>query len=533
MIVVTNNCLLRPILGASIGDPMLKDPAKKYRLLLRLNNVIISQYEREGLFHVIAAEISSIVPFDRFSINLYDARTDQISYFAVAAGISPEGINEKTRPLRKGSVAQRVILSKKEVVIHDLSRENDLETAQAMRNAGLNATFAYPMVVRGNILGTIHFSFKSLPSNAREIQDFLRDLCVQISLAIDNMLSYEQLQQTIRSLDRERAYLIDTEITEQYARERFFYVSPPMIAIMKQIELIAPTEASVLIMGETGAGKDHIARIIHALSPRSKNLFVKVNCAALAPQLIESELFGHAKGAYTGADTRRIGRFELADKGTVFLDEIGEIPMHTQAKLLQALQERSFERVGESTSVAVDFRLIAATNQNLEKKIREKTLRSDLYYRLNTIPLYIPPLRERKEDIALLVKCFVSSFAAKLHKPPIRLTQSGMNALINYAWPGNVRELENVIERLTIIHGGESLGERHMATMLQLNMHADEHAPQTRNDVEKRLLEDTLRKCRGVIGGPHGAARLLGMQRTTLQYRIRKLGIDSAHFRTL
>jgi transcriptional regulator with GAF, ATPase, and Fis domain len=511
---------------------MLKDPAKKYRLLLRLNNAIISQYEREGLFHMIAGEISSIVPYDRFSINLYNPKADELTYFAVAAGVSPEGINEKTRPLRKGSVAQRVILSRKEVVINDLSQENDLETAETMRNAGLNATFAYPMIVRGKILGTIHFSFRSLPPDAQDVQDFLRDLCIQISLAIDNMLSYERLQQTIRSLDRERSYLIDAETTEQFSRERFFYVSPQMINIMKQIELIASTEASVLITGETGTGKDHIARIIHGLSPRSKNLFVKVNCAALAPQLIESELFGHAKGAYTGADSRRIGRFELADKGTVFLDEIGEIPTHTQAKLLQALQEKSFERVGESTSVAVDFRLIAATNQNLMEQIRERTFRSDLYYRLNTIPLHIPPLRERKEDIALLVKCFVSLFAEKLHKPPIRITQSGMNALGHYTWPGNVRELENVIERLTIIHGGETLEDRHISTMLQPNLPALEQTHQTRDEAERCLIEDTLRKCHGIIGGPQGAARILGMQRTTLQYRIRKLCIDTAPFRT-
>lgn len=510
---------------------MLRDPAKKYRLLLRLNNAIISQYEREGLFHMIAGEISSIVPYDRFSINLYNPNTEELTYFAVAAGVSPEGINEKTRPLQKGSVAQRVIQNKKEVVIHDLSQEkDDLESVKTMREAGLNATFAYPMIVHGRLLGTIHFSFRSLPPNAREIQDFLRDICIQISLAIDNMLSHEQLQQTIRSLDRERAYLIDAETTEQYARERFFYVSPPMISVMKQISLIAATEASVLITGETGTGKDHIARIIHALSPRNKHLFVKVNCAALAPQLIESELFGHAKGAYTGADARRIGRFELANRGTVFLDEIGEIPVHTQAKLLQALQEKSFERVGESTSVAVDFRLIAATNQNLEEKIREKTFRSDLYYRLNTIPLHIPPLRERKEDISLLVKCFVSLFAEKLHKSPVHITNSGMNALLHYPWPGNVRELENVIERLTIIHGGETLEERHIAAMLQPNT-PPAQIHQTRDDVEKHLIEDTLLKCHGTIGGPQGAARLLGMQRTTLQYRIQKLGIELSRFR--
>lgn len=506
---------------------MLKDPAKKYRLLLRLNNAIISQYEREGLFHIIAGEISSIVPYDRFSINLYNPATEQITYFAVAAGVSPEGINERTRPLRNGSVAQRVILSRREVFVHDLSQNHDLETAQFMRNAGLNATFAYPMVVRGKILGSIHFSFKTLPSDTGDVQDFLRDLCVQISLAIDNMLSYEQLQKTIRSLDRERNYLIDEETAVQYSKERFFYVSPQMISIMKQVILIANTEASVLITGETGTGKDHIARIIHSLSPRRRHLFVKANCAALAPQLIESELFGHAKGAYTGAHTRRIGRFELADKGSIFLDEIGEIPMHTQAKLLQALQEKSFERVGESQPIAVDFRIIAATNQHLEEKISEKTFRRDLYYRLSTLPLHIPPLRERKEDVALLVKCFIASCAAKLHKAPIHISRSGMNALLSYSWPGNVRELENVIERLSIINEGEALEDRHIATMLHLNAptQKEEQITQTRDEAERRLIEDALKKCRGIIGGAQGAAQLLGMRRTTLQYRIKKLGV--------
>ena len=511
---------------------MLRDPAKKYRLLLRLNNAIISQYEREGLFHIIAGEISSIVPFDRFSINLYNPKTEELTYFAVAAGVTPDGISEKTRPLRKGSVAQRVILSRREVVVHDLSQDNDLETAQFMRDAGLNATFAYPMVVRGKILGSIHFSFKTLPLNALDIQDFLRDICIQISLAIDNMLSYEQLQKTILSLDREKEYLIDEEATVQYSKDNFFYVSQPMISIMKQVTLIADTEASVLITGETGTGKDHIARIIHSLSRRKRNLFVKVNCAALSPQLIESELFGHAKGAYTGANARRIGRFELADKGSIFMDEIGEVPMHTQAKLLQALQEKAFERVGESRPIAVDFRVIAATNQNLEERIHEKTFRRDLYYRLNTIPLHIPPLRERKEDIALLVKCFVSSFASKLHKPPIQITRSGMDALLNYSWPGNVRELENVIERLSIINAGEALEGGHVAPLLHMSIPArDAQIVQTRDQVEKRLIEDTLKKSRGVIGGPNGAACLLGMQRTTLQYRIQKFGIDISHYK--
>lgn len=516
------------------GETMTKDPAKKYRLLLRLNNAIISQYEREGLFHMIAGEISSIVPYDRFSINLYNAETEELTYFAVAAGVSPEGISEKTRPLRNGSVAQRVILNRKEVVVHDLSQDNDLETAQFMRDAGLNATFAYPMIVRGKVLGSIHFSFKTLPPDAGEVQDFLRDLCVQLSLAIDNMLSYEQLQKTIRSLDRERAYLIDEESSLQYSRERFFYVSQPMISIMKQIERIASTEASVLITGETGTGKDHIARIIHSLSPRRKHLFVKVNCAALSPQLIESELFGHAKGAYTGANVRRIGRFELADKGTIFLDEIGEIPMHTQAKLLQALQEKSFERVGESRTISVDFRVIAATNQHLEDNIRDKTFRKDLYYRLNTIPLHIPPLRERKDDISLLVKCFSTAFAKKLHKAPIQISRSGMDALLNYTWPGNVRELENVIERLAIINEGESLTERHIAALLHPAPTAVENnvVVQTREEAERQLILDALRKSNGMVGGSNGAARLLGMKRTTLQYRMKKLGIELFRFRS-
>jgi transcriptional regulator with GAF, ATPase, and Fis domain len=298
---------------------------------------------------------------------------------------------------------------------------------------------------------------------------------------------------------------------------------------MKDVELVADTNTSVLLSGETGTGKDHIARHIHNLSSRRDHLFVKVNCAALAPTLIESELFGHAKGSFTGASAKRRGRFETADGGTVFLDEIGELPLPSQSKLLQVLEEKAFERVGESIPISVDFRTISSTNQDLMPKVRKGSFRRDLYYRLNTVHIWIPPLRERAEDIPLLVRCFTTTLAEKMQKPEVHYSSAAMEALCRYPWPGNVRELQNVIERVTILRGGHSINENDIDHMLHsfetTGKDGEEDGFLTRYEMERKHIEKALAKCGGVIGGKYGAARLLGVPRSTLQYRMKKLGI--------
>ena len=519
------------LLGLIIGEEMLKDPVVKYQLLLKINNASISQLTRDGLFRVLAAEISKLFHYDRFSINLYDPDTGELTYFATAAGITPKEISEKKRPLEKGSVAQLVIQSRKPVFIYDLSQNPQLATAKWMVKAGLNSTLAYPMIVRDRVLGSIHFAFRKVPPNIYELREFLDDLSAQIALSVDNMLSYNKLKGDIENLEREKRFLLDSsDPSYQYSKDNFYYASQCITNIMRDIEIVAGTDAAVLITGETGTGKGHLARHIHNLSLRKDHLFVKVNCAALTPTLIESELFGHARGAFTGAESRRIGRFEMADKGTIFLDEIGELPMSVQVKLLQVLQEKTFERVGASTPLSVDIRIIAASNQDLKLKMQEKAFRSDLFYRLNTFHISIPPLRGRIEDIPLLVRCFTTKYAGKMRRPEVRFTPSAIEALCNYPWPGNVRELENVIERLIILRAGTVISRDDINHILQTSEATEGSRVLTKDEMEKKHIERALMQCNGMVGGLRGAAQLLGMKRTTLQYRMKKLGIDPSRF---
>ncbi|MBW1945900.1 MAG: sigma-54-dependent Fis family transcriptional regulator, partial [Deltaproteobacteria bacterium] len=273
----------------------------------------------------------------------------------------------------------------------------------------------------------------------------------------------------------------------------------------------------------------------HNLSWRKDHLFVKVNCAALVPTLIESELFGHAKGSFTGASNRRIGRFEMADGGTAFLDEIGDLPVQSQAKLLQVLEEKTFERVGESTPISADFRVIAATNQDLPRKIRDRTFRRDLYYRVNTVHLNIPPLRDRIGDIPLLVRCFTTNFAEKLQKPETRYSSAAIEALCQYPWPGNVRELQNLVERVMIHRAGHLITEGDINKLLQPLEPTEKRYDGgflTKDEMERKHIKNALAQCGWVVGGKHGAANLLGIPRSTLQYRMKKLGIEVRQIRT-
>jgi len=499
--------------------------AKRYQLLLRINNAIINQTSREDLFRTLAREMRHLFSYDRFSINLYDPRTESLSYFAAAEGISPEGIAAPvSRPLEKGAIARMVIRSRQPVIIADMSQHTYWASVQSMREAGLNATLAFPLIVRGRILGSLHLSFGQTPDNFEDLADFLEEVSSQVAIAVDNMLAHTELKSINERLERQKRFLLD-QADDAYALDHFFFASPAMVEIMRQAELIADTDASILITGETGTGKDYIARCLHNLSPRREALFVKVNCPALAPNLFESELFGHAKGAFTGAHSRRLGRFEMADGGTVFLDEIGDLPPALQAKLLHVLQDRTFERLGDSRSIQTDFRVIAASNHDLEEALRENRFRPDLYYRLNTINLRIPPLRERLEDIPLLVDRLTAIQSEKTHRPSPRYTSAAMDLLHRHPWPGNVRELKNLVKRMVILRPGEVISAADLNQMLEAARHDRASDLISLAEMERRHIERALLQCRGAVGGPRGAARLLGLPRTTLQYRMRKYGL--------
>lgn len=507
---------------------------RKYESLLRMNNAIIKEHTREGLFRAITTEIKKLFHYDRCSINLYDPETKSLSYFATAEGIKPEGITCRTsRPLPKGSVANLVIESRKPVIIKDLSKQPDLTTADMMLREGLTSTMAFPLIIRDEFLGSFHVSFRECPSRMDQLGSFLEELSMQITIAVDNMLSNYKLRRINEKLEKQKQYVLERV---DNLNQDFYFASHIMGKLMNDVDLIADSHTSVLISGETGTGKDHIARYIHNLSSRRDQLFVKINCAALAPTLIESELFGHAKGSFTGASAKRTGRFEMADGGTVYLDEIGELPLQSQAKLLQVLEEKTFERVGESTSISVDFRVISATNHDLRTMIREERFRRDLYYRLNTIHLEIPPLRDRIEDIPLLVRCFTTKFAEKIQKPEARYTSSAIEALGQYPWPGNVRELQNVVERIMILRGGHAITGTDINHLLrsfepgETETMVEKESFLTREEMERRHIRKALECCGGIIGGRDGAARLLGIPRTTLQYRMKKLGVSHRSF---
>jgi formate hydrogenlyase transcriptional activator len=297
--------------------------------------------------------------------------------------------------------------------------------------------------------------------------------------------------------------------------------SAALLKVLDQIQIVAPTDSTVLIEGETGTGKELVARAIHNHSPRKGQAFVKMNCAAIPSELLESEIFGHEKGAFTGAVTRRIGRFEAADRGTLFLDEIGDMPLELQAKLLRVLQEQEFERVGGTHTQRVNVRVVAATNQNLLGLIAEKRFRSDLYYRLNVFPISVPPLRHRREDIPLLVEYFVASYAQRMNRQVEKIPLEAMEALLRHDWPGNIRELQNFIERSVVLTAGNTLN----APVSELRARSTVGSPTTLEDCEREHILDAIRECNWVIGGRQGAAARLGLARSTLFYRMQKLGI--------
>jgi len=306
-----------------------------------------------------------------------------------------------------------------------------------------------------------------------------------------------------------------------------------MAETMRLIKRSADSDAAVLITGETGTGKDYLARCIHQMSPRREQLFIKVNCPALVSSLFESELFGHAKGAFTGAEQTRVGRFELANGGSVFLDEIAELPIALQAKLLHVLQDNHFERVGEHRPVDVDFRVIAATNKNLEEGIRNGQFRQDLFYRLNIVRVRVPPLRERLEDIGLLVEKLTQVQAKKTNRPEPVYSRGAIRKLGTYEWPGNVRELKNLVKRMMILRPGEKISENDIGKILSTantNCRDLPNEVSTLADAQRQHIIRTMIKTRGVIGGSNGAARLLGLPRSTLQYRLKKLGIQPSDY---
>jgi formate hydrogenlyase transcriptional activator len=382
-------------------------------------------------------------------------------------------------------------------------------------------------------LGLLAMGSRKVEAFGQEDLDLLSQIGIQISLALDNALAHGRLNASAARLEEERLYL-ESEIRSEYSFEDIVGKSAALRKVLDQVAIVAPTDSTVLLQGETGTGKELIARAIHNHSPRRDRTFVRLNCAAIPSGLVESELFGHEKGAFTGALMQKRGRFELADRGTLFLDEIGDISLDLQPKLLRALQEREFERLGSTKTIHVDVRLIAATHRDLPAMIRNNQFREDLFYRLNVFPIEIPPLRERREDIPLLIHYFVSRLSRRMRKQIKSIPKQALEMLVNAPWPGNVRELENFIERCVILTQGDELKvprtEIKSAELKRSSSRTVVPIGSTFEDAERQVIIDALKAASGRISGKNGAAEHLGLKRTTLQHKMSRLNITRADY---
>ncbi|MGH7873162.1 MAG: sigma 54-interacting transcriptional regulator, partial [Candidatus Binatia bacterium] len=507
----------------------LKEERDRLGLLLEVNNTVVSVLDLHELLKAVSDSLHRLMPHEYASLSLYDADSQTLQIhaldFPVSKGLIQEGL---TIPV-EGSPTGRAIQTRQPVSISRSDIEQfGSDIAQRILAEGLKSAVCLPLISHGRPLGTIVVASLKEDRFPEKDAELLRPVANQIAIAVENSLAFRQVVERANKLSEEKLYLQD-EIRTKYNFEEIIGESPALKHILQQLETVAPTDSTILICGETGTGKELIARAIHHLSGRRERTLVKVNCAAIPTGLLESELFGHEKGAFTGAIAQRIGRFELAHRGTLFLDEVGDIPLELQPKLLRVLQEQEFEHLGSTRTTRVDVRLVAATNADLTQKVADNQFRADLYYRLNVFPLTIPPLRERRADIPLLVRYFAQKYARRMKRPIETIPVKAMTALSEYHWPGNVREMENFIERAVILSRGSEL----QIPLAELKPRIGVAAPQlaatngfeTLEHAEREHIVRTLGETRWVIGGPTGAAFRLGMKRTTLQSRMRKLGI--------
>ncbi len=496
----------------------------RLRLLLEVTNAVVTHLDLRELFRHIAACLRGVIQQEYASLALYDEAERRFRVHALDFPAGKGLLKEEFVAPHDGAPAGRAFTERRAVVVSRADLEQlDSEVARLLLAEGIRHQCCVPLVVRNRALGTLNVGrLRDQPFTPAEV-DLLGQVAGQIALAVENALAFRQIAELKDRLAGEKLYLED-EIRTEYQFAEIVGESPAVRSILRQVEIVAPTDSAVLIQGETGTGKELIARAIHTLSRRRGRTFVKLNCAAIPTGLLESELFGHEKGAFTGAIARKVGRFELADGGTLFLDEVGDIPLELQPKLLRVLQEQEFERLGGTRTIKVNVRLVAATNRDLAAMMAERQFRTDLFYRLNVFPLTLPPLRDRPEDIPLLVRYFVTEHARRLGKTIGSIPARAMAALTRYAWPGNVRELENFIERAVILSPGTEL--RVPVAELKAPAEAAPAPARTLEEAEREHILSVLQQTNWVVGGSGGAAARLGMKRTTLLSKMGRLGIS-------
>src|SRR5437868_7362999 len=513
------------------------------QLLLNLTNRITSNLELRDLLRAVAANIREVIHAEGVTVSLQDAASEKFRVFAIDFPHGKGVIKEEVL-VRPSTAVKKALETLRPVVSHTCDGHEDIVVAE-----GLRAYCAIPLVNRGRALGILSILRTTEAPFSQEDIDFLSRASGQIAIAIENACAYHEISQLKDKLAQEKLYL-EEEIRSEMSFENIIGNSPALKHVLELVETVATSDSTVLLLGETGTGKELIARAIHDRSRRKDRTFVKLNCAAIPTGLLESELFGHEKGAFTGAIIQKVGRMELADQGTLFLDEVGDIPIEIQPKLLRALQECEVERLGSTHTRRANIRLVAATNRDLEQMIAAREFRSDLYYRLHVFPIRIPPLRERKEDIPQLVSYFVQKFAKQMQRKIEAISPAVMKGLTAWDWPGNIRELENFIERAVIVTRGKSLeaplGElrktntvelpcahRKLERVVEERTDSQRHQTSVADEYERRQSDEIIRAltaCRGRVGGADGAAASLGVNRTTFLSRMKKFGIYAKQY---
>jgi formate hydrogenlyase transcriptional activator len=520
--------------------------------LVEIQRAVAGHLERKALFTAVANALQGVIPVERVILLLPGTDPAVLTVYAASGREGIQFFEGETIP-RAGTIAGWVVAQDRPLVVGraDEVRERFPVSYARIRQEGMDSVVVMPLLVESRCVGALAMMAEPPDALAAVSPGLLDQIAAAVAVAVDHCVAYEELQSLRDRLARENVYLQE-EIRREHPFEELVGSSPPLLALLRQVEQVAPTDTSVLILGETGTGKELVARAIHNRSTRRGRPLVKVNCAAISAGLVESELFGHVKGAFTGALERRVGRFELADGGTIFLDEIGELPLETQVKLLRVLQEHEFEPVGSNRSVRVDVRVIAATNRDLSEAIRSGRFRPDLFYRLNVFPIEVPPLRSRRSDIPQLVTFFLSGFVKKFGKRISSVSPETMARLTSYAWPGNIRELQNIVERAVVLCEGSVLEldqdlvplseaarsvpkldgsveaggapEGAAPATAALRGSASMELP-TLEEAERRHIMAALERTGGIIQGANGAARILDLHPNTLRSRMQRLGI--------
>ncbi len=520
---------------------------QRLRILLQVDNSIITKLSQGELLIAVCAALQGVLPFNRSAITLYVPERDTLRIFAQNDDHASEFFSVGRELDRRDSHAGWAFDHQQPLIRRNLDKEKESSTERLLAEQGVRSICVAPLIVAGKSIGTLNLASNRADEYSDADGELLQEVANQVALAVENMKAYEEISALHAKLEKENVYLKE-EIRSEYNFREIVGNSAPLREVLEKIARVAPLDSTVLIYGETGTGKELIARAIHDRSNRKNQTLVKLNCSAISAGLVESELFGHMRGAFTGAFERHIGRFELANGGTLFLDEVSELPLETQVKLLRVLQEGEFEPVGSNKTIQVNVRIIAATNRKLEECVAAGRFRSDLFYRLNVFPVELPSLRDRPSDIPLLVNCFLQRFANKFGRKIDAVHKATMDLLMDYAWPGNIRELQNIIERAVVLSAGPVLTVD-PAFLPRTSAAADlpktalavppsSYSQVTKNyappvepsfpsldQMERDHILAALNRSAGVIDGPNGAARILNLHANTLRSRMSKLGI--------